>query len=77
MNAQHNHPFLSHSDGAIDEFESIFKRAERTPYQFSDLPLGSITVVTDGDRQTADTLTLISNDSFRISPILPNGYCYW
>ena len=57
MNAQQNHPFPSHSDGAIDEFESIFKRAERTPFHFSDLQLGSITVVTDGDQQTASTLT--------------------
>lgn len=69
MNTQHKHPFPSHSDGAIDEFESIFKRAERTPYQFSDLPLGSITVVTDGDRQTADTLTL---DIKRFFPYIAN-----
>ena len=57
MNDQYNHLTPSRSDGAIDEFESIFKRAERTPFQFSGIALRSIAVVTDGDRQGADALT--------------------
>ena len=57
MNEPGYHPSPSRSDEAIDEFESIFKRAERTPYRFADIPFKSIAVVTDGDQSAADALT--------------------
>ena len=56
MNEPRHHPSPSRSDEAIDEFESIFKRAERTPYRFADISLESIAIVTDADQQAADTL---------------------
>ena len=56
MNEQRHHPLPSRSDEAIDEFESIFKRAERTPYHFADISIKSTTIVTDGDQQAADAL---------------------
>ncbi len=56
MNEPGHHPSPSRSDEAIDEFESIFKRAERTPYRFANISINSIAVVTDGDQTAADTL---------------------
>lgn len=38
----------------IDEFESLFKRAERTPYQFEAIDLGCVTFVSD---KTSDHLS--------------------
>ena len=57
MNEPAHHPSPSRSDEAIDEFESIFKRAERTPYRFSNISINVIAVVTDGDQKAADELT--------------------
>jgi hypothetical protein len=34
---------------ALDEFESIFKRAEREQFVFADIPIDSIAIVTDQD----------------------------
>ncbi len=56
MDESRHHPSPSRSDEAIDEFESIFKRAERTPYRFANISLESIAIVTDGDQQAADSL---------------------
>ncbi|MCA9062597.1 MAG: hypothetical protein KDA96_06045 [Planctomycetaceae bacterium] len=45
---------------AIDEFESIFRRAEKQAFEFAEIPIQSITLVTDGDEaagaQTADAV---------------------
>ncbi len=56
MNEPQHHPSPSRSDEAIDEFESIFKRAERTPYRFADISIKSVALVTDGDQQAADVM---------------------
>ena len=40
----------------IDEFESMFKRAEREPFVYSDVPLQSATVVTDRPAKDASDL---------------------
>ncbi len=37
----------------IDEFESMFKRAEREPFVFTDVPINSIALVTDGTQEEA------------------------
>jgi nucleotide-binding universal stress UspA family protein len=69
MNEPRHHPSPSRSDEAIDEFESIFKRAERTPYRFADISLESIAIVTDADQQAADTLIV---DLKRFLPQIAN-----
>ena len=38
----------------IDEFESMFKRAERETFVPADIPIQSIALVTDGSREQAD-----------------------
>lgn len=42
----------------IDEFESMFRRAEREPYVFADVPIESIALVTDGTRGDAETRSI-------------------
>lgn len=60
---------------ALDEFESIFKRAEREQFVFADIPINSIAIVTDqdqasGERAKADILEfmprLADADSWQI-----------
>ncbi|MCA9033563.1 MAG: hypothetical protein KDA91_00470 [Planctomycetaceae bacterium] len=45
---------------AIDEFESIFRRAEKQSFEFADIPIESVTIVTDGEaaagEQTAEAV---------------------
>jgi len=59
----------------IDEFESMFKRAERELFVFSEIPIGSIALITDGSVAAAELLQaslpdflprLPSSDSWRI-----------
>jgi hypothetical protein len=59
----------------IDEFESMFKRADREPFVFSEIPIGSIALITDGSMAEAELLRaslpdflprLPSSDSWRI-----------
>ncbi len=38
----------------IDEFESIFRRAEKEQFSWADIPVESVTVVSDGSRQQAE-----------------------
>lgn len=40
----------------IDEFESMFRAAERENYTFADVPIESITLVTDGTHSNAEAL---------------------
>lgn len=40
----------------IDEFESLFKRAEREPFGFSDVPLQSAVLIADCSRDAANKL---------------------
>lgn len=40
----------------IDEFESMFKAAEREPFVFADIPVNSIALVTDGTPAQAEEL---------------------
>lgn len=54
MTEPHSHH--QHHLGAIDEFESMFKRAERAPFRYEEVPLPSIAVVTDGTAAEAETL---------------------
>ena len=56
MSEPTNHPAPSRSDAAIDEFESIFKRAERNLYHYSDISIHKVAVVTDGDQAMAREL---------------------
>ena len=65
MSEPRNHPAPSRSDEAIDEFESIFKRAERTLYHYSDMSIRKVAVVTDGDQTMAREL---GNDVKRFLP---------
>ena len=67
MSEPRNHPAPSRSDEAIDEFESIFKRAERTLYHYSDIAIRKVAVVTDGDQTMAGEL---GNDVKRFLPQL-------
>ena len=39
---------------ALDEFESIFKRAEREQFVFADIPIKSVAIVTDQDQASAE-----------------------
>ena len=39
---------------ALDEFESIFKRAEREQFVFADIPVKSIVIVTDQDHASGE-----------------------
>jgi len=41
----------------IDEFESMFKRAQREPFTYADVPIHSIALVTDGNRADAQSLS--------------------
>lgn len=40
----------------IDEFESMFRRAEREPFVFEELSISAVAIVTDGDGQEAQQL---------------------
>ena len=40
----------------IDEFESIFRRAEKVPFSYASLPINSITLVCDGTREQAERI---------------------
>lgn len=40
----------------IDEFESMFKRAEREPFSFADIPINSVAVITDGSQVDAEAV---------------------
>lgn len=44
------------SAGAIDEFESMFKRAERSPFHYVERPIDLVAVVTDTDAAAAEQL---------------------
>ncbi len=50
--------------GAIDEFESMFKRAERSPFHYHELPIGTVAVVTDGSPEEAAALADQVRDHF-------------
>jgi len=67
MSEPRNHPVPSRSDEAIDEFESIFKRSERTLYHYADVSIRKVAVITDGDQVMAAEL---SNDMKRFLPHL-------
>ncbi len=67
MSEPRNHPVPSRSDEAIDEFESIFKRSERTLYHYVDVSIRKVAVITDGDQVMA---TELSNDMKRFLPHL-------
>ncbi len=50
------------STNQLDEFESMFRRAEREPFVYQDVPLGHITLVTDGsDQQAAELQAVIQS----------------
>ncbi len=51
----------------IDEFESRFKRAARDPFQYQDIPISSLTLVTDG---TADDARAQESELFAFLPHL-------
>ena len=38
----------------IDEFESIFRRAEKARFSYAEIPVKSVTLVSDGGREKAD-----------------------
>lgn len=40
----------------IDEFESIFRAAEREPFGYAEIPLRTVAIVTDGDRTNAESI---------------------
>lgn len=42
--------------GQIDEFESMFKRAEREPFVFADIPLRSVALITDRNRDDSQAI---------------------
>lgn len=44
------------STNAIDEFESMFKRAERASFRYEDRPIASVAVVTDTDAAASEQL---------------------
>ena len=67
MSEPRNHPVPSRSDEAIDEFESIFKRSERTLYHYADVSIRKVAVITDGNQVMAAEL---SNDVKRFLPHL-------
>jgi len=67
MSEPRNHPVPSRSDEAIDEFESIFKRSERTLYHYADVSIRKVAVITDGNQVMAAEL---SNDIKRFLPHL-------
>ena len=67
MSEPRNHPVPSRSDEAIDAFESIFKRSERTLYHYVDVSIRKVAVITDGDQVMA---TELSNDMKRFLPHL-------
>ena len=67
MSEPRNHPVPSRSDEAIDEFESIFKRSERTLYHYADVSIRKVAVITDGNQFMAAEL---SSDIKRFLPHL-------
>ncbi len=40
----------------IDEFESMFRRADKEQYAYVDIPVDSVTLVSDGNRQQAEAV---------------------
>ena len=73
MSEPRNHAVPSRSDEAIDEFESLFKRAERTRYHYEDISIRKVAVVTDGNLVMAKEL---GNDIKRFLPHLA-GQADW
>ncbi len=52
----------------IDEFESIFRRSEREVFNYVDIPIESVTVVSDGDAASAQhTIAMAQNFVPRLS----------
>ena len=47
---------MSDHRNSIDEFESIFRSAEREPYNFANIPIETVAIVVDGDRASAEAL---------------------
>ncbi len=45
-----------HHQDQIDEFESMFRRAERETFTFADIPINSIALITDRDQVATETL---------------------
>lgn len=37
----------------IDEFESIFRRSERELFQYAEIPISAVTIISDGDSEVA------------------------
>ena len=73
MSEPRNHAVPSRSDEAIDEFESLFKRAERTLFHYADISIRKVAVVTDGNPAMAKEL---GNDIKRFLPHLA-GQADW
>lgn len=47
---------MSDHRNPIDEFESMFRRAEREPYSYCEVPISTAAIVVDGDRDCAEKL---------------------
>ncbi|MCH8830233.1 MAG: hypothetical protein IID45_11715 [Planctomycetes bacterium] len=47
---------MSDHRNPIDEFESLFRRAEREPYLYAEVPIATVAIVVDSDRQSAERL---------------------
>ncbi len=47
---------MSDHRNPIDEFESLFRRAEREPYLYADVPISTVAIIVDSDRQSAERL---------------------
>jgi Universal stress protein family len=47
---------MSSQQEHIDEFESLFRRAEREPFSYAEIPLRTVAVVTDGSDEDARTI---------------------
>ena len=45
-----------HHQEHIDEFESMFRRAEREAFAFADIPINSVALITDRDQVATETL---------------------
>ena len=47
---------MSSQKDHIDEFESLFRRAEREPFAYAEVPLKRATLVTDGTRESGEAV---------------------
>eukprot|EP00913_Durusdinium_trenchii_P022823 g21427.t1 len=45
---------MSDHRNPIDEFESMFRRAEREPYSYAEVPISTVAIVVDGDQACAE-----------------------